>query len=60
MVNDSELEKSWANRKFEASFSNTSYDQEIGLRWIESAEAEHASIASFARHTLQLLSQCSS
>ena len=53
---DSELETSWTNKKLEASFPNTSYDQGIGLRWIESAEAEHASIASFARHTLQLLS----
>ena len=56
MIDDSELEKSWASKKIEASLHNTSYNQEIGLRWIESAEAEHASIASFARHTLQLLS----
>ena len=40
----------------EFSFPNTSNDHEIGLRWIGSAESEHASIASFARHTLQLLS----
>ena len=36
--------------------NNASYNAEIGLYWLQQAEAEHASIASFARHTLQLMS----
>ena len=35
---------------------NSTYDYEIGLQWLQQAEGEHASIASFARHTLQLMS----
>ena len=34
---------------------NSSYNQEIGRRWLEQAEAEHASIAAFARNTLYLM-----
>ena len=34
---------------------NSTYNQEIGLQWLRQAEAEHASVASFARHTLQLM-----
>ena len=36
--------------------ANTSHNQEIGYEWLKSAEGEHASVASFARHTLQLMS----
>jgi len=36
--------------------NNASYNTEIGLYWLRQAEAEHASVASFARHTLQLMS----
>ena len=35
---------------------NTSLNHEVGLYWLQQAEAEHASVASFARHTLQLMS----
>ena len=35
---------------------NKTYNQEVGLQWLRQAEAEHASVASFARHTLQLMS----
>lgn len=35
--------------------ANASVNQEIGRRWMELAEGEHASVASFARHTLQLM-----
>lgn len=35
---------------------NNTYNHEIGIEWIQQAEAEHASVASFARHTLQLMS----
>ena len=35
---------------------NSTYNREVGLRWIKQAEGEHASVASFARHTLQLMS----
>ena len=36
--------------------NSTSFNHEVGLYWLEQAEAEHASVASFARHTLQLMS----
>ena len=35
---------------------NESLNVEIGKQWLISAEAEHASVASFAKHTLQLMS----
>ena len=35
--------------------ANASVNQEIGRRWLQQAEGEHASVASFARHTLQLM-----
>ena len=36
--------------------NNTTISMKIGLEWLTQAEAEHASIASFSRHTLQLMS----
>merc|ERR1719367_2002722 len=36
--------------------NNASFNSDIGLYWLQQAEAEHASVASFARHTLQLMS----
>jgi len=36
--------------------ANLSSNNEIGRRWMEQAEGEHASVASFARHTLQMMS----
>ena len=36
--------------------ANNPNNQAIGRRWLVQAEAEHASVASFARHTLQLMS----
>ena len=36
--------------------ANNPRNEEIGHRWLKIAEAEHASVASFARFTLQLLS----
>ena len=36
--------------------ANSSFNDNIGLRWLAQAEGEHASIASFARHTLKLMS----
>ena len=35
--------------------ANASVNQAIGRRWLEQAEGEHASVASFSRHTLQLM-----
>ena len=35
--------------------ANHSYNQDIGSRFLEQAEGEHASVASFARHALQLM-----
>ena len=36
--------------------ANSTHIRDIGLFWLQQAEAEHTSIASFARHTLQLIS----
>ena len=35
---------------------NNTFNHDIGLQWLKQAEDEHASVASFARHTLQLMS----
>ena len=35
---------------------NSTYNHDVGIKWLQQAEGEHASIASFARHTLQLMS----
>ena len=35
--------------------ANNPHNEEIGRQWLKLAEAEHASIASFARFTLQLM-----
>ena len=47
---------SWSMGQETPAFANNQHNQEIGRRWLELAEAEHASVASFARHTLQLMS----
>ena len=47
---------SWANGWSPSTMPNSSFKTEIGIRWLDQAEAEHASVASFARHTLQLIS----
>merc|ERR1712066_83704 len=36
--------------------ARTAVEEEIGKQWLKSAEAEHASVASFAKHSLQLVS----
>ena len=36
--------------------ANNTLNLKIGRMWLQHAEAEHASVASFARHTLQLMS----
>ena len=35
---------------------NSTYNYDVGLQWLQQAEGEYASVASFARHTLQLMS----
>jgi len=47
---------SWKISEAPSVMLNNSHNQEIGRRWLEQAEAEHASVAAFARHTLQLMS----
>ena len=47
---------SWKTVPVPAITANYSLNQDIGRRWLDQAEDEHASIASFARHTLQLIS----
>ena len=56
-INDDAKDSScWANEWSPSTMSNSSFTPEIGMRWLDQAEAEHASVASFARHTLQLMS----
>ena len=47
---------SWKIDQKPSLIENNTYNHEIGIEWIKQAEAEHASVASFARHTLQLMS----
>ena len=48
--------ESWNTRQTPQVLENNPHNQEIGQHWLKQAEAEHASVASFARHTLQLMS----
>ena len=48
--------RSWAVRSSSQTIVNASVDQETGHRWLEQAEGEHASVASFAKNSLHLLS----
>ena len=52
---DSDFADSWHTDLTLALKPNNSLNEEIGRRWLEQAEGEHASVASFARNTLQLL-----
>ena len=52
-INNSEV---WNQHQAPSLLENNTLRREIGNRWLQQAEAEHASIASFARHTLQLMS----
>jgi len=45
----------WMMGETPSVLANASLNQEIGRRWLEHAEGEHASVASFARNTLQLM-----
>ena len=47
---------SWTMDQTISIMDNNTYNHEIGIQWLQQAEAEHASVASFARHTLQLMS----
>ena len=46
----------WNNVLKPTTLSKTILDEDLGRRWLKLAEAEHASVASFAKHTLQLMS----
>ena len=52
---DTTFADSWHTDVTPAIKPNNSLNQELGRRWLEQAEGEHASVASFARNTLQLL-----
>merc|ERR1711874_857210 len=52
---DSNFADSWHTGLTPVTKPNNSLNKEIGRRWLEQAEGEHASVASFARNTLQLL-----
>ena len=47
---------SWSNIQKPTILAKTALSGEIGSRWLTLGEAEHASVASFAKHTLQLMS----
>ena len=46
----------WSNSRKPTTLAKTLLNEDIGRRWLTLAEAEHASVASFAKHTLQLMS----
>ena len=46
----------WTLNNITTALTNDSHNQEVGRRWLEQGEGEHSSVASFARHTLQLMS----
>ena len=52
----SKEQASWHMPLSVSMIENTTYNYDVGLKWLQQAEGEHASIASFARHTLQLMS----
>ena len=54
-INDINSFSSWKFDQAPVILANKTLNQEIGNSWLHHAEAEHASIASFARHTLQLM-----
>ena len=47
---------SWNTPMSVSMIENSTYNHDVGIKWLQQAEGEHASIASFARHTLQLMS----
>ena len=55
-IKDNHGSSSWKFDQAPLILENNRLNQQIGNRWLQYAEAEHASIASFARHTLQLMS----
>ena len=55
-VQDTFYAQSWKENLDLTISDNNTDNQRIGEHWLQHAEAEHASIASFARHTLQLMS----
>ena len=54
-INNTNDFSSWKFNQAPSILGNHTLNHEIGSRWLNHAEAEHASIASFARHTLQLM-----
>jgi len=52
----SDDQASWNMPLSVSMIENSTYNHDVGLKWLQQAEGEHASIASFARHTLQLMS----
>jgi len=54
-VERSDGKKLWELHLFPRGSSNTSLNHAIALEFANQGEAEHASVASFARHTLQLM-----
>ena len=54
-INEINNSKSWKLNRTPSILANDTLNKQAGKRWLELAEAEHASIASFARNTLQLM-----
>ena len=53
---DGILSESWRQGRDPSVPPGGLYNRDMGMYWLRQAEAEHASVASFARHTLQLMS----
>ena len=55
-MDESNLKTEWNIDQVPGILANSSLNQEIALAFSNQGEGEHASVASFARHTLQLMS----
>jgi len=55
-IDESNAKTAWNIDQVPGSLANSSLNQEIALAFSNQGEGEHASVASFARHTLQLMS----
>merc|ERR1712136_544622 len=55
-IDESYVKTAWKIDLLPGTLANSSFNQEIALTFSNQGEGEHASVASFARHTLQLMS----
>jgi len=55
-IDESNAKTAWNIDQVPGSLANSSLNQEIALAFSNQGEGEHASVASFARHAMQLMS----